>query len=157
MSEIKIPFTKIEVKKIDDVNKPANAEGLELEIIPIFLNEFYEKVPPDTALTKIKIAFLEGAEKEIYNNLLDDSKEKFELSFEKEKVDFYVVGVEDRETDKTKLQIDYFALGEGKDSLQIFFKPQFAGIIKLTSISQPRPNEPDSPLLTTTTPNRLAS
>ena len=87
MTEIKIPFTKIEVKKYFGSEKPANAEGLELKIIPITSNDFYEKLqlPLDSCLNKIKLCFMDGAEKEIYDNLLDDSKEKFKLSFDKER------------------------------------------------------------------------
>jgi len=147
MTEIKIPFTKIEVEKYSGSDKPANAEVLTLKIIPIAFGDFYEKLslPLDSCLNKIKISFWDGAEKEIYNNLLDDSKEKFELSFEKEKVEFYMVGVEDRKTDDTKIEINYFSIGSNA-SLEINFQPQFAGVVKITSTSQndngkDRPND----------------
>src|SRR5688500_17844359 len=96
MTEIKIPFTKIEVKKISDSDKPDNAEGLELKIIPIVYNDFYKELqlPLTSVLNEIRLGFFDGAEKKIYDDLLDDGKEKFELSFEKEKVDFYVIGME---------------------------------------------------------------
>jgi hypothetical protein len=44
MTEIKIPFTKVEVEKYSGSDKPANAEGLTLKIIPIVFNDFYEKL-----------------------------------------------------------------------------------------------------------------
>src|SRR6185437_17115957 len=101
MTEIKIPFTKLKVEKYSGSDKPANVENLTLKIIPIFSNDFYEKLglPSGSILNKIKVGFEDGAEKEIYNNLLDDSKEKFELIFEKEKVDFYINGVGTRSDD----------------------------------------------------------
>src|SRR4051794_22457103 len=106
MTEIKIPFSKVEVKKYSDSNKPANAEGLELKTSPIFLNEFFEEVPPNSCLNKINLAFFDGVEKEIYNELLDEKTVSFELSFEKEKVNFCVLGVEEREVGDTKIEID---------------------------------------------------
>ncbi|CAI2185581.1 15639_t:CDS:1, partial [Funneliformis geosporum] len=134
MTDIKIPFTKIEVEKYSGSDKPTNAELLTLKIIPITSNDFYDKfsLPLDSVLTKIKLGFMDGAEKEIYDNLLDDSKEKFELSFDKEKVNFFVVGTENEEKDNDKIEINYFPI-DSNASLEIIFKPQFAGVVKIAS------------------------
>ena len=108
MTEIKIPFTKIKVEKYAGSDKPANEEGLKVEVMPIFFENFYEEIPPNTVLTKINLGFLDGAEKEIYDNLLDDKKDKFELSFEKEKVLFHIVELGKKPPeDENKLLINY--------------------------------------------------
>lgn len=143
MTEIKIPFTKVEVKKYSGSNKPANAEGLELKIRPIFFNELYEELPLDSCLNKIELAFFDGAETAIFNDLLDDYKDEFELSFEKEKVNFYMAG-KTEEPDDTKIGIVYFAK-DGNDSLKIIFKPQFSGVVKITSTSQGPTGPQDAP------------
>ncbi|CAI2162887.1 17011_t:CDS:2 [Funneliformis geosporum] len=132
MTRIKIPFANVEVKKIVDDNKPTNAEGLELNVSPVSLSEFFEKVPPNSCLNTINLVFFDGAEKESYNELLDEKKFRFELSFEKEKVNFCVLGEEEKEIDDTKIEIDYLKKDGANDVLRIFFKPQFAGVVKIT-------------------------
>lgn len=117
-----------------------------LKIIPIVYADFYEelKLPSGPVLNEIKLGFFDGAEKEIYDNLLDDSKDKFELIFEKEKVNFYIDGAGAEEQDDTKVEIDYFSIGSNA-SLEIFFRPQFTGIVKITNKdNKEKPNKDKS-------------
>jgi hypothetical protein len=142
MTEIKMPFANVEVKKVVDDKKPANVEGLELKVSPIPFDKFFEEVPPNSSLGKIELAFFDGAEKEIYNELLDEKKFRFELSFEKEKVNFCVLGEEEREVDDTKIEINYLRKDGIDDILRVLFKPQFAGIVKITHRdSEQEPNK----------------
>ncbi|MCE8163898.1 MAG: hypothetical protein I3274_06855, partial [Candidatus Moeniiplasma glomeromycotorum] len=134
MTEIKIQFEKIKVERDSDPELPTNVKVLRLEISPINvgdnLKEFYEKMPPAATLKAIFIGFYDGAENEIYNELLDDKKTSFELSWEKEKVSFFVVEKEEKpKNDNTKPMIDFLPINKG---MQIQIKPQFAGIIKIT-------------------------
>ena len=148
MTEIKIPFIKTKAEKYSGSNKPANMEGLTLEVSSTFrFNEVYEKFPLTAFLKKMQLKFLDGAEKEIFNELLDEDKVSFELSFEKEKVNFWVVGEEDYQKDDTKLEIDYFLSDNDRDkdiknaNLQITFEPKFAGVVKITYAGGKQPND----------------
>lgn len=131
MTEIKIPFIKTAVEKNSDPGKPANAEGLKLSISTIFrFDEVWEKVPTNTRIEKMKVAFWDSAETSVFNDLLDEDKVSFELSFEKEKVDFFVLGEENRDRDDTKVEI--ICLPGENGSLEIHFKPQSVGVVKIT-------------------------
>ena len=63
-------------EKYSGSDKPANVEVLTLKVSSAFrFNEVYEKFP---------LAAFSDTEKDIFNELLDDNKVDFELSFEKD-------------------------------------------------------------------------
>jgi len=152
MTKIKIPFTKTKVEKSSNPEIPTNVKELQLEIassdISTYLNSIYDKFPLLTSLEKISIIFIDGAEKEIYDNLLDKHKISFELSWEKEKVNFKLPGIEEPEEDNTKQDIVFFA---SENSLQIAFEPNFTGVVKITSDFQ----EPSLPEQITDLKNQI--
>jgi len=74
MTEIKIPFIKTHAQGYTDSDKPANVKALELEISTTFdFKEVYEKMPLSASIERMKIAFWDGAETSLFNDLLDES------------------------------------------------------------------------------------
>ncbi|KLL02084.1 MAG: hypothetical protein MRERC_4c017 [Mycoplasmataceae bacterium RC_NB112A] len=107
MAEVKIDFVKEQVKKISEPNMPANVKALELKGFSTDdLSKFYEKIPSTFRIEEIKIFFYDGMGEDVYNELLDDNKVFFKISWEKEKVNFYLIGETNFKEDKTKPTID---------------------------------------------------
>jgi hypothetical protein len=145
MTEIKIPFIKTHAQEYTGSNKPANAKALELEISTTFnFKEVYEKMPLSANVERIKIGFWDGAETSLFNDLLDENNVSFELSFEKEKVNFWVVGEEEFQKDDTKVEIICFP--RENSSLEFHFKPQTAGVVKIAYQGPKKPNKDNSSL-----------
>ncbi|CAH1756644.1 11275_t:CDS:2 [Entrophospora sp. SA101] len=99
------------------------------------LNKISEKISPQANLEEIRLAFWDGAEDKIYNKLLDDDNVSFELRWEKEKVNFSIIG-EETEKGPNKIEIDFFPPSPGyRDHalLEILnIKPEFAGTVKIS-------------------------
>ncbi|KLL02275.1 MAG: hypothetical protein MRERC_3c133 [Mycoplasmataceae bacterium RC_NB112A] len=92
-------------------------------------------------LKELAFIFKNDAENSIYNDLLKEENQNFELTFEKEKVWLNVAGF-DNVIDETKPQVNVNP-GDYK-SVVIFLEPKFAGIIKLTPTGTENP-PPDIP------------
>ena len=153
MNQIKIYFTKVKVKEDTSANKPANVEVLELEITTDFYMSSFgidlSKLHggnPDGTLKKMRFGFWDNAENKIFLDLLDSSKNNYELVFDQEQVGFGIGGGISV-IDDTKPEVNlYQALGSRM--LEIVVKPKHNGIIKLSSVSQspPLPRRlPDNP------------
>jgi hypothetical protein len=147
MTEIKIPFTKNQLRIIPTSELNPGSRGIELEISTNFLvfdlaGSFEKAVPPaDSKVPFEKIAFIfedSNTENAFYQSLCDDNQKQFELSFDKEQVFLNVSGFMNV-IDKTKPEV-----AVNFKNLVIFFESKFAGIIKLTPTSQ-GPNGPEIP------------
>jgi hypothetical protein len=89
----------------------------------------------------MRFVFTDDSETTIFAGLLNNSKTNFELTFDKAKVNFFVGGGFTHR-DPAKPEVSLY---QSNRMLEIMVEPKQAGIIKLTSASQPRPNEPNSP------------
>src|SRR3954452_19892163 len=115
MTEIKIPFTKTKIETIPTDKLDINCKGIELEIstnfkmgegLGIDLSKCHGGTPENT-FAKMFFVFKDGAENNLYNDLLSSSKTNFELSFDKEKV-FLMIGGFFDVIDKTKPEVQVY-------------------------------------------------
>ena len=149
MTNIRIPFTKT---KIEKQGTQGSVKWIDLEINTKFLMSQIEPNldklhggNPDGSLARMRFVFFDNAEPTLYQTLLD--KTNFELSFSMEKVN-YGVGGEEGEVDGSKPEVNLYQAPTSR-MLEVYFKPQFAGIIKLVESGQknphPNPNDPGTP------------
>jgi len=135
MTIIKIPFTKKSIRNIPDKDLNAGSKGVELTIKTDFLMSQLSSLKgivhpvQDAPFEKIAFVFKDNAEQSVYDTLLDDKNQSFELSFDKEKVFLMVFGFGNL-IDKTKPEVQF---NPGDKSLVVFLESKFAGIIALES------------------------
>lgn len=151
MTDIKIPFTKTRIISQETSRRnPAN-KWIDLEISTDYrMKQLEPRLDilhgdnPDNTFAKMRFVFLNNAEPDLYQALLD--KTNFELSFDKEQID-YGVGGGGGPIDDTKPKVNLYQAPSSR-MLEVQFSPQFAGVIKLTTDGQnppspqPRPTPP---------------
>jgi len=143
MNQIKIHFTKVKVEENTSANKPANVKALELEITTNFYMSSFgidlSKLHggnPDVTLKKILFGSYDNAEDKIFSDLLDSSKNNYELVFDQEQVNFFAGGIGG-------------VVDDTKPNVTLYQAPSSRALeIKLSSVSQspPPPRRlPDNP------------
>ncbi|CAG8716510.1 10851_t:CDS:2, partial [Cetraspora pellucida] len=96
MTEIKIPFTKKNIRQISASELAPGTTGLELEIQTNFhmetlagsLKGIVHGPIQDAPFEKLAFVFKDNADQPIYDALWDSKNQNFELNFEKEKSKF---------------------------------------------------------------------